>query len=132
MRHLPASLDERTGRGGYSIPGQREACLKYIRENGWTFVDEYSDRGESARSQDFPQLQVRMLARIKKDKDVQAVVVHKIDRLARNMEDHVAIKAILKRAKAALVSVGREYGLRKARGGHSCPHGGVLQRQPRR
>lgn len=46
-----------------------------------------------------------MLARIKRDRDVQAVVVHKIDRLARNMEDHVAIKAILKRAGTVLVSV---------------------------
>lgn len=89
---------------GYSIPAQREACLKHIRENGWTFVDEYSDRGESARSQDRPQLQ-EMLARITRDKDVQAVVIHKIDRLARNIEDHVAIKAILKRAGAVLVSV---------------------------
>lgn len=89
---------------GYSIPAQREACLKYIKDAGWTFVDEYSDRGESARSQDRPQLQ-EMLTRIKRDKDVQAVVVHKIDRLARNMEDHVAIKAILKRANAGLVSV---------------------------
>jgi site-specific DNA recombinase len=89
---------------GYSIPAQKEACLKYIRDAGWTFVDEYSDRGESARSQDRPQLQ-EMLARITRDKDIQAVVVHKIDRLARNMEDHVAIKAILKRANAGLVSV---------------------------
>lgn len=93
---------------GYSIPAQREACLKYIRDAGWTFVDEYSDRGESARSQDRPQLQ-EMLARIKRDKDVQAVVVHKIDRLARNMEDHVAIRAILKRANAGLVYCGREH-----------------------
>lgn len=89
---------------GYSIPAQREACLKFIQDKGWTLLDEYSDRGESARSQDRPQLQ-EMLARIKKDKDVQAVIVHKIDRLARNMEDHVAIKAILKRSGAALVSV---------------------------
>ena len=89
---------------GYSIPAQREACLKYIRDAGWTFIDEYSDRGESARSQDRPQLQ-EMLARINRDRDVQAVVVHKIDRLARNMEDHVAIKAILKRSGAVLVSV---------------------------
>jgi site-specific DNA recombinase len=89
---------------GYSIPAQREACLKYIRDAGFTFVDEYSDRGESARSQDRPQLQ-EMLARITREKDVQTVVVHKIDRLARNMEDHVAIKTILKRAGAGLVSV---------------------------
>ncbi|MCL6473043.1 MAG: recombinase family protein [Firmicutes bacterium] len=33
------------------------------------------------------------------------MVVHKIDRLARNLEDHVAIKAILKRKDVVLLSV---------------------------
>jgi site-specific DNA recombinase len=46
-----------------------------------------------------------MLARIAEDRDVDAVVVHKIDRLARNMEDHVAIRALLRRRGVALVSV---------------------------
>jgi site-specific DNA recombinase len=36
---------------------------------------------------------------------VEAVVVHKIDRLARNLEDHVAIRATLRRRGVALVSV---------------------------
>lgn len=89
---------------GHSIPAQKEACLKYIQDKGWKFVDMYVDRGESARSAHRPQLQ-EMLSRIKKDKSINIVVVHKIDRLARNMEDHVAIKAILKRQEVSLVSV---------------------------
>ncbi|MCL5292489.1 MAG: recombinase family protein [Actinobacteria bacterium] len=89
---------------GYSLPAQREACLRHIRDKGWSYVDEYVDRGESARSSQRPQLQ-EMLSRIKKDGTIDAVVVHKIDRLARNMEDHVAIKAILKKHKVSLVSV---------------------------
>ena len=46
-----------------------------------------------------------MLARIAEDRDVEAVVVHKIDRLACNMEDHVAIRALFRRCGLALVSV---------------------------
>jgi site-specific DNA recombinase len=46
-----------------------------------------------------------MLARIAEDADVDAVVVHKIDRLARDMEDHVAIRALLRRRSVTLVSV---------------------------
>jgi hypothetical protein len=87
---------------GFSIPAQREACVRHIRDQGWQLVDEYSDRGESARSADRPQLQA-MLARIEDDRDVDAVVVHKVDRLARNMEDHVAIRAALRRRDVALV-----------------------------
>ena len=78
----------------FSIPAQREACVRHIRDHGWDLIDEYADRGESPRSTDRPQLQ-EMLARIAEDADVDAVVVHKIDRLARNMEDHVAIRALL-------------------------------------
>lgn len=89
---------------GFSIPAQREACLRHIRDLGWDLVDEYSDRGESARSADRPQLQA-MLRRITEDRDVDAVVVHKIDRLARNIEDHVAIRAVLRRCGVTLVSV---------------------------
>ena len=45
-----------------------------------------------------------MLARVAEG-DISAVVVHKIDRLARNIEDHVAIRAGLRKAGVQLVSV---------------------------
>jgi site-specific DNA recombinase len=92
------------GEEGFSIPAQREACVRHVRDKGWDLIDEYADRGESARSADRPQLK-EMLARIAEDGDVDAVVVHKIDRLARNMEDHVAIRALLRRCSVTLVSV---------------------------
>ncbi len=89
---------------GFSIAAQREACVRRIRDEGWELVDEYVDKGESARSADRPRLRA-MLARVQEDGDVEAVVVHKIDRLARNMEDHIAIRALLRRRGVALVSV---------------------------
>ena len=88
---------------GYSIPGQREACLRLISEKGWNVADEFVDAGESARSSDRPSLKA-MLARVAED-EIGAVVVHKIDRLARNIEDHVAIRASLRKAGVALISV---------------------------
>ena len=106
--YLRVSTKEQAEKGegeeGFSIPAQREACTRHIRDAGWDLVDEYVDRGESARSADRPALK-QMLARIAGDRDVDAVVVHKIDRLARNMEDHVAIRALLRRRSVALVSV---------------------------
>jgi DNA invertase Pin-like site-specific DNA recombinase len=82
------------------LPGTRQDR----DEEEANLVDEYVDRGESARSADRPALKA-MLARIAEARDVDAVVVHKIDRLARNMEDHVAIRALLRRRGVALVSV---------------------------
>ena len=69
----------RRRRGRLPIPAQREACVRHMRDKGWDLFDEYVDRGESARSADRPQFQ-EMLARIAEDADVDAVVVHKIDR----------------------------------------------------
>jgi site-specific DNA recombinase len=89
---------------GFSIAAQREACVRLLAERGWELVDEYADKGESARTADRPQLRA-MLARVAEDGDVEAVVVHKVDRLARNIEDHVAIRALLRRRGVTLVSV---------------------------
>jgi site-specific DNA recombinase len=105
--YLRVSTKEQAEKGGssegYSIPAQREACLRYLAEKGWDVADEFIDAGESARSADRPNLKA-MLMRIA-DGDIAAVVVHKIDRLARNIEDHVAIRAALRKYGVQLVSV---------------------------
>lgn len=89
---------------GFSIPAQREACLRKIEELGASFVYEYIDAGESARSADRPQLKI-MLDRLTAERDIDLVVVHKVDRLARNREDDVAINLAIRKAGAKLVSV---------------------------
>ncbi len=105
--YLRVSTKEQAEKGdsleGYSIPAQREACLRYLAERGWDVADEFIDAGESARSADRPNLKA-MLRRIAEG-DIAAVVVHKIDRLARNIEDHVAIRAALRKYGVQLVSV---------------------------
>jgi site-specific DNA recombinase len=88
---------------GYSIPAQREACLRHIAERGWSLAGEFTDAGESARTADRPMLKA-MLRRVAEG-GIGAVVVHKIDRLARSMEDHMAIRAALRHAGVQLVSV---------------------------
>jgi DNA invertase Pin-like site-specific DNA recombinase len=62
---------------GYSIPAQREACLRHIAERGWNLAGEFVDAGESARTADRPML--KALLRRVAEGGVGAVVVHKID-----------------------------------------------------
>jgi site-specific DNA recombinase len=88
---------------GFSIPAQREACLREAERHGAVVVDEYVDRGESARSADRPQLKA-MLERLKYERDIDLVIVHKVDRLARNRQDDVEIVVAIKAARAKLVS----------------------------
>lgn len=95
-----------TGRDaeGFSIPAQREACLRKAEALDALVVDEYVDAGESARSADRRELQ-RMLARLAELRDVDYVIVHKVDRLARNRTDDVNINLAIRQAGAQLVSV---------------------------
>ncbi|MFZ0664666.1 MAG: recombinase family protein, partial [Acidimicrobiales bacterium] len=89
---------------GFSIPAQREACMRRIEDLGAVFVEEYIDAGESARSADRPQLQA-MLERLTTERDIDFVVVHKVDRLARNRADDVQINLAIRKSGARLVSV---------------------------
>ncbi|HEX9414903.1 MAG TPA: recombinase family protein [Ktedonobacterales bacterium] len=84
---------------GYSIPAQREACTRKINDLGAGLVAEFADRGESARSAARPELQ-RMLAFLAEHKNIDYVVVHKMDRLARNRADDVQIQLAIERAGA--------------------------------
>lgn len=88
---------------GYSIPAQREACKRKAASLDAAVIDEFVDRGESARTADRPELQ--RLLQFVIDNDVTYVIVHKIDRLARNRADDVAINLALQQAGAKLVSV---------------------------
>jgi site-specific DNA recombinase len=87
---------------GYSIPAQREANLRKAEALGATVLEEFVDRGQSARSSDRPELQ-RML-RYVREHPIEYVIVHKVDRLARNRVDDVEINLALRREGATLVS----------------------------
>jgi site-specific DNA recombinase len=88
---------------GYSIPAQREANRRKASSMGAVVVREFVDRGESARSANRPQLQ-KMLAFIVANPEIEYVIVHKVDRLARNRMDDVEINLVLKKAGVSLVS----------------------------
>jgi site-specific DNA recombinase len=68
-----------------------------------TVVEEFVDRGESARSSQRPELQ--RLLRFVQENPVSYAIVHKVDRLARNRVDDVEINLALKRSGVTLVSV---------------------------
>ena len=105
--YLRVSSKEQAEKGGeaegYSIPAQREACKRKAESLEAAVIEEFVDRGESAKTADRPELQ-RLLDYIT-EQPVKYVIVHKVDRLARNRADDVAINLVLKRAGVELVSV---------------------------
>lgn len=93
-----------TNKEGFSIPAQREACRNKAESINATLIKEYADRGESARSAARPGLQ-KLLDDLCSKKGIKFVIVHKIDRLARNLHDDVMIGLAIKKAGAQLISV---------------------------
>lgn len=105
--YLRVSSKEQAEKGGeaegFSIPAQREGCKRKAVSLSAAVIEEFVERGESAKTADRPELQ-RMLAFVAEHR-VKYVIVHKVDRLARNRADDVAINMAIRQAGAELVSV---------------------------
>jgi len=104
--YLRVSTKEQAEMGGevegFSIPAQRAACQRKAESLGAVVDDEFVDRGESAKTANRPEL-MKML-RYLHEHPVQYVIVHKVDRLARNRADDVAITVEIQKSGATLVS----------------------------
>ena len=107
VSYIRVSTREQAQRGGseegFSLPAQREANKRKAQSMGALVVKEFADRGESARSANRPELQ-KMLAYLKEDGGIDYVIVHKLDRLARNRADDVEINRAFEQAGVRLVS----------------------------
>ena len=107
VSYIRVSTREQAQRGGseegFSLPAQREANKRKAQSMGALVVKEFADRGESARSANRPELQ-KMLAYLKEDGGIDYVIVHKLDRLARNRADDVEINRAFEEAGVRLIS----------------------------
>ena len=107
VSYIRVSTREQAQRGGaeegFSLPAQREANRRKAQSMGALIVKEFADRGESARSANRPELQ-KMLAYLTQDGQIDYVIVHKLDRLARNRADDVEITRAFDEAGVRLVS----------------------------
>jgi len=107
VAYIRVSTKDQATRGGreegFSIPAQREAILKASQQAGAFITEWFIEAGESGTSTAHrPELR-RMLDHVKHHK-VDLCYVHKLDRLARNREDDVAINLALRQAGVKLVS----------------------------
>lgn len=107
VSYLRVSTRDQARRGGgddegFSIPAQRDANRRKAATLGAIITKEFVDRGASARSANRPELQ-GMLEYLS-DHDVDYVIVHKLDRLARSRADDVEITRALDEFNVRLVS----------------------------
>lgn len=89
---------------GYSLDAQEKFCRDFAERSGYSVVGVFRDEGKSGTKLDRPALQ-DLLARCGKGQGIDAVIVQETDRLARNTQDHLTIRALLKKAEVRLISV---------------------------
>jgi site-specific DNA recombinase len=107
VSYLRVSTRDQARRGGgddegFSIPAQREANKRKAASMGAIITKEFVDRGASARSADRPELQ--LMLEYLADHEVDFIIVHKLDRLARNRADDVEITKAFDASNVRLVS----------------------------
>jgi site-specific DNA recombinase len=95
---------------GTSLEFQEEVCRKYCREKGIEVFEVFREEGASAKSADRAEF-LRAIELCRKHKgEIDAFVVAKVDRFARNTEDHFYIRKMLLDYGATLHSVSEPIG----------------------
>uniref|UniRef100_UPI0025D2BEF9 recombinase family protein n=1 Tax=uncultured Microbacterium sp. TaxID=191216 RepID=UPI0025D2BEF9 len=89
---------------GISIPAQRVACERKAEQLGLTVVAEFIEPGRSATEMTKRVAFQQMLERIRRDKDVDFVIVHKLSRFTRNRLDDAIVMADLNKRGVELIS----------------------------
>lgn len=103
--YLRVSTEEQAT-SGLGLEAQRDTIQRYAAAQGWDVVW-YADEGLSAKSLARPQLQAALtrLHIIPKRRDVNGIVVAKLDRLSRSVHDFSGILKLAAARKWAVVAI---------------------------
>ena len=96
---------ERQAEKDLSIPSQLKALRRYASERGWEVVAEYVDEAESARTANRPKFKEMVTAVRRKSKPFDAILVWKLSRFARNREDSIIYKSLLRKHGVQVTSI---------------------------
>ena len=100
--YIRVSTDEQA-RKGFSPDNQTRQCREYAETHQYRVNGIFDDSGRSGRTTDRPEIQ-KLLKTIE-EKPVDAVIIYKIDRFARNVTDFSRIYNELKAKNIKLLSI---------------------------
>ena len=87
-----------------SLPEQLRICREFCQRKELTVKEIFVEEGESAKSADRTQLQLLLQYCHKNRDDIGHLVVYKVDRFSRKVEDHSVLRALLKKMDIILWS----------------------------
>ncbi len=88
-----------------SISSQLKALREYASRNGYLVAREYIDEAESGRSIDRPGFKQMIVAARQKPPQFEAILVWKLSRFARNREDSIIYKSLLRKHGVQVISI---------------------------
>jgi len=91
-----------------SIPAQLKALRKHAESKGYDVVRDYVDEAESARTAHRPAFQEMIAASKSRIKQFDVILVWKLSRFARNREDSIMYKSLLRKHGVQLVSINEQ------------------------
>jgi site-specific DNA recombinase len=91
-----------------SIPAQLKALNNYALKKGWDVVKELVDKAESARSANRPAFQEMIAFTKQKPLLFQGILVWKLSRFARNREDSILYKSLLRKRGVQVISINEQ------------------------
>lgn len=101
---------ERQAEKDLSIPAQLKALRRYALDRNWEVTAEYIDEAESARTADRPKFREMVAAARRKSKPFEAILVWKLSRFARNREDSIIYKSLLRKHGVQVISINEPVG----------------------
>jgi len=91
-----------------SIAAQLKALRKYAVEHGWEVYKEFVDEAESARSANRPAFKEMVALAKQKHKFFDTILVWKLSRFARNREDSIIYKSLLRKCGVSVISINEQ------------------------
>ena len=88
-----------------SISAQLKALREYAARNGYTVIKEFVDEAESGRSTARPAFREMISMARMKHPPFQMILVWKLSRFARNREDSIIYKSLLRKQGIQIVSI---------------------------
>ena len=89
---------------GISLDQQKNSCLEYAQKNHIEIVEIFHDNGVSAKTTNRLGLQ-NLINFCKKHKNINCIIIYKIDRLSRNTYDYAKLFSLFSKLKIKLISV---------------------------
>ncbi|MFC1979428.1 recombinase family protein [Chloroflexota bacterium] len=88
-----------------SISAQLRTLREYATKNGYFIVREFVDEAESGKTSDRPEFREMITQARRSEKPFDIILVWKYSRFARNREDSILFKAVLRKAGVQVVSI---------------------------